>query len=254
MSIQSDQNKVNQINKQVADLLKKENAEKKKQFDVRAKINDLRKRSLNTKSLSTLQSYQRQINSKEKELLRFEKNIADLTKKLVTKKTELSRAENELRKEIDKDIKKKNDLEKKRQDNERRLIRERENANRQELRHLEAVNNQLRIKKNLFTENITNFQSEIKFDDGEFNLDELIELNKRIDEVLNRLNKLGLGQEILFNEIVSLKEKGKKISKKDLKVMLIGQLASFGMKTIDTETAQEIFQTITGIDMSNLLK
>lgn len=254
MSIQSAQNKVNQINKQVVDLLKKENAEKKKQSDTRTKINDLRKRSLSTKSLSTLQSYQRQINSKEKELLRFEKNIADIAKKLVTKKTELSRAETELRKEIDKDIKKKNDLEKKRQDNERRFIRERESANRQELRHLEAVNNQLRIKKNLFTENITNFQSEIKFDDSEFDLEELIELNQRIDEVLNRLNKLGLGQEILFNEIASLKEKGKKISKKDLKVMLIGQLTSFGMKTIDTETAQEIFQTITGIDMSNLLK
>lgn len=254
MSIQSAQNKVNQVRKQVSDLLKKENAEKKKQLDIKVKINDLAKRSFNTKSVSTLQSNQRQINTKEKELLRFEKNIADLASKLATKKAELAKAETQLSKEIDKDVKKKNDLEKKRFDNERKIMQQRESANRQEIQHLQSVSNQLRIQKNLFTENIPNFQSELKFDDNEFGLEELIELNKRIDKVLIKLNNLGLGQEILFNEIASLKEKGRKISKKDLKVMLVGQIASFGAKTIDTETAQEIFQTITGIDMSNLLK
>lgn len=254
MSIQTHQNKVNQVNKQIADLLKKENDEKKKQLNLNSKINDLSNKALKSKSLPTIQSYQRQVATKQKELLRFEKNLADIAKKLAAKRTELSKAENQLRKELEKDNKKKADLEKKRIDQEKKIIKEREQANRNQLSQLKNINKEIRTQQNLFSENIYNYQEEINNEEGEYEVNELVDLNKRIDKVLEELNKLGLGQNILFDEIEELKGKGKKISKKDLKLLLIGKIVSFGMKTIDTDTAQNIFQTITGVDMGKLLE
>lgn len=254
MSIQTHQNKINQVNKQIADLLKKENDEKKKQLNINSKINDLTNKALKSKSLSTIQSYQRQSATKQKELLRVEKNLADIAKKLATKRTELTRAENQLRKELEKDNKKKAGLEKKRIDQEKKIIKEREQANRNQLSQLKNINNEIRTQQNLFSENIYNYQEEINNEEGEYEVNELVDLNKRIDKVLQELNKLGLGQNILFDEIEELKGKGKKISKKDLKLLLIGKIVSFGMKTIDTDTAQNIFRTITGVDMGKLLE
>ena len=69
MSVSSYQNNINRLNQQIADLLKKQNAERKKQIDLSGKISDLNKRMLSTSSLSTAQSFQRQAQSKEKELV-----------------------------------------------------------------------------------------------------------------------------------------------------------------------------------------
>lgn len=254
MSIQTHQTKINQINKQTADLLKKENDEKKKQLNLSSKINDFTNKALRSKSLPTIQSYQRQSESKQKELLRVEKNLADIAKKLVTKRTELTRLETQLRKEIDKENKKKVDSDKKRFNQERKLIKARDQANKKQLSQLKNINSEIRTQQNLFSDNIYQYQDEINIDESEFEIDELVDLNKRIDKVLEKLNELGLGQNILFDEIEELKGKGKKISKKDLKLLLIGKIVSFGMKTIDTETAQDIFETITGVDMGKLLQ
>ena len=90
--------------------------------------------------------------------------------------------------------------------------------------------------------------------DEDYSLKELIELNERIDKVLNELDKLGMGQEILFEEIEKLKEKGKRISKKDLGLMLIGQLVSFGAGKVDSETIKFVFENITGIDLTKMIK
>lgn len=62
-----------------------------------------------------------------------------------------------------------------------------------------------------------------------------------------------MGQEIIFDEIEGLKGKSKKISKKDLKLILIGQLVSFGSGVIDTETASQIFEQLTDVHLSNLI-
>lgn len=68
------QTRINQISKQIADLLKKENDEKQKQNRVNGEINNLVKRSTQTKNLSSIQNYERQANTKRKEL-RIEKKI-----------------------------------------------------------------------------------------------------------------------------------------------------------------------------------
>ncbi len=86
--------------------------------------------------------------------------------------------------------------------------------------------------------------------DTRYKHEEQIELNKRIDMVLNELEKLKMGQEILFEEIEKLKEKGKEISKKDLALMLIGQLVSLGTGKIDSETIKFVFENITGIHLT----
>jgi hypothetical protein len=48
--------------------------------------------------------------------------------------------------------------------------------------------------------------------------------------------------------------KSKKITKKDLKMMLIGKIVSFGVGTVDTETASQIFETITGIHLTKYIE
>lgn len=246
MSVSSYQNNINQLNQQIADLLKKQNAERKKQVDLSGKISDFNKRMLSTNSLSTIQSYQRQAQSKEKELVRIESKISDFEKQLATKRKELSRNQENLQKALEQE-------EKKRRNTEKAHLREKEAFNRQELSHVRSLNTELERQQNIFS-SLTIASSNSLGSDTDYNLKELIELNDRIDRVLNELEKLGMGQEILFEEIESLKEKGKKISKKDLGLMLIGQLVSFGSGKIDSETIKYVFENITGIDITKMIQ
>ncbi|HIX54713.1 MAG TPA: hypothetical protein H9853_06785 [Candidatus Sphingobacterium stercoripullorum] len=67
------------------------------------------------------------------------------------------------------------------------------------------------------------------------------------------MEKLGLGQEIIFSEIEELKSKSRKITKKDLKMMLIGKLVSFGAGKMDTSNIAQVFETITDTNLTKLL-
>jgi glutamate synthase domain-containing protein 2 len=246
MSVSSYQNNINRLNQQIADLLKKQNAERKKQVDLSGRISDLSKKMLSTSSLSTAQSYQRQAQTKEKELVRIERKIGDFEKQLAAKRKELSRNQENLKKALDQD-------DKKRGDTEKAHLRVKGSFNRQELNHVRSLNTELERQQNLFS-SFSNVSSSSLRDDTDYSLKELIELNERIDNVLNKLEKLGMGQEILFEEIENLKEKGKKVSKKDLGLILIGQLVSFGAGKIDSETIKFVFENITGIDLTKMIQ
>ena len=246
MSVSMYQNNINRLNQQIADLMKKQNAERKKQVDLSGKISDLSKRMLSTSSLSSAQSYQRQAQTKEKELVRIENKISDFERQLATKRKELSRNQENLKKAIDQE-------DKKRRDTEKAHLREKESFNRQELNHVRFLNTELEKQQSLFSSFSTVTDSSLGTDE-DYSLKELIELNERIDKVLNELDKLGMGQEILFEEIEKLKEKGKRISKKDLGLMLIGQLVSFGAGKVDSETIKFVFENITGIDLTKMIK
>ncbi|MDM8162211.1 hypothetical protein QUH73_20525 [Labilibaculum sp. K2S] len=246
MSVSSYQNNINRLNQQIADLLKKQNAERKKQVDLSGKISDLSKKMLSTSSLSTAQSYQRQAQTKEKELVRVESKIGDSEKQLATKRKELFRNQENLKKALEQD-------DKKRRNTEKAHLREKESFNRQELNHVRSLNTELERQQNLFS-SFSNVSSSSLGNDTDYSLKELIELNERIDNVLSKLEKLGMGQEILFEEIENLKEKGKKISKKDLGLILIGQLVSFGAGKIDSETIKFVFENITGIDLTKMIQ
>jgi len=92
-------------------------------------------------------------------------------------------------------------------------------------------------------------------EDEEFTNEEIIELHRKIDEILNILERLGKGQEIIFDEIEGLKQKGKVLSKKDFQLLLIGKLIVYGInKTLDNSTVKEIYQTLVGGDINNLLR
>ncbi|SHI95165.1 hypothetical protein [Algibacter luteus] len=246
MSVSSYRNKVSQINSQIADLMKKQVAERKKEVDLNSKINDLSKRAFSTKNLSTIQSYQRQIDGKSKELIRISSKVADFEKKLADKRKELSRNQDYLTKAIDSETKK-------RQNQELNFLKEKERINRSELGNIRNLNSEIQRQQNIF-ENYQVPESELTDDDVDYSLKELTELHDRINSVLEKLEKLGYGQEIIFDEIEQLKGKSKKISKKDLKMMLIGKIVSFGMGKIDTELAAQIFEEITSVDLTKLIE
>lgn len=246
MSVSSYRNKVSQLNSQIADLMKKQTAERKKEVDLNSKINDLSKRMLSTKSISTAQSYQRQIDSKSKELIRVSTKVADFEKKIADKRKELSRNQDYLTKALDNETKK-------RQNQELNFLKEKEKINRSELSNIRNINHEIQRQQSIFQDYQVP-ESELTENDVEYSLKELTELHQRIDSVLERLDKLGFGQEIIFEEIEELKGKSKKISKKDLKMMLIGKIVSFGMGKIDTDLAAQIFEEITNVDLTKLIE
>lgn len=71
-------------------------------------------------------------------------------------------------------------------------------------------------------------------------------LDKKIDEVLLRLQKLGFGQEIIFNEIEELRELQTKLSKKSWGQLLKGKLVDLAIeKIVDVNTATFIYEYLT---------
>lgn len=246
MSVSTYRSNVNRINAQIADLLKKQAAEKKKDVDLSSKISGLSKRLVSSKSVSSIQSYQRQIDSKSKEQVRIQTKIADFEKKIADKRKELSRNQDSLTKALESETKNK-------QNQELNFLREKERINRSEVENIKRFNSEVEKQQQIFKEfNIS--EDEFINSDNDYELDELSELHKRIDLVLEKLTQLGYGQEILFEEIEQLKSKSKKISKKDLGLMLIGQLVSFGAGKVDNELAAEIFQNITNISLTRLIE
>lgn len=244
MSVSSYQNNVNRINSQIADLFKKQASEQKKAADINSKINDLSKRVNSTTSISTARSYQNQINTKTKEYAGVQSKIADYEKKIADKRKELSRNQISLNKALELE-------DKKRQANELKFLREKEQLNRSELSNIRNYNSEVQKRQQLFQQYEVS-ESRLSDEEEDFSLNELQELHNRIDSVLEKLEKLGYGQEIIFNEIEELKAKSKKISKKDLKMMLIGKIVSFGMGKIDNELAAKIFEEISSVDLTRL--
>jgi len=76
-----------------------------------------------------------------------------------------------------------------------------------------------------------------------FDQDELIGVYQKIDEILGELNKLGLGQEIIFDEIESMKSTANKLSKKDFKMLFLGKVVGTGtMELMKNEVVKNFFE------------
>lgn len=245
MSSTTSRNNINRINGQIAGLKKSQITERKKEVDLTSKINELSRKIASTKNLSTIQSYQRQIDSKSKELIRASEKVADFHKKITDKNKELTRNQDSLTKEIEKETKK-------RQTSELDFLKKKEQLNRSELTNIRSINSELQ-KQQIVFQDYTVEESDLSGNDEEYTLKELADLHSRIDDILSKLEKLGYGQEIIFDEIEELKSKSKKITKKDLKMMMIGKIVSFGVGTVDTETASQIFETITDIHLTKYI-
>lgn len=72
------------------------------------------------------------------------------------------------------------------------------------------------------------------------------ELNEKIDEIKEELRKLGIGQEILYEELDDLKELYPQLNKKNWGQILKGKLIDLGIaQIINKETMAEIFKELT---------
>lgn len=71
-------------------------------------------------------------------------------------------------------------------------------------------------------------------------------LDKKLDDVLERLTKLGYGQEIIFEEIEELRNLQEKLSKKSWGQLLKGKLIDLALdKVISAETAKIVYEYLT---------
>lgn len=72
------------------------------------------------------------------------------------------------------------------------------------------------------------------------------EFENTIDEILSRLEKLGFGQQIIFDEIEELKNLHSQLNKKNLGQVLKGKLIDLALsKIIDNDTVSYIYNKIT---------
>lgn len=245
MSVTTIRNTINRINKDIANLKKKQAEGRKKELDIERKINDLQIKVSKSNKPATVQRYQRQIDTKSKELYRASKKVADYQGKIAQKGQQLANEQSKLSKQLDRETKKK-------QNNELTFLKKKSQLSRSELGTIRSVSRELQRQQQIFQGYAIDKQ-DLSGNDEEYDLKELADLHSRIDDVLAKLEKLGFGQEIIFSEIEELKSKSKKITKKDLKMMLIGKLVSFGAGKLDTSNIAQIFETITDINLTKYI-
>lgn len=134
MSLSSYYDKVNRLEKDVADLQKKIADETRKELDKQKQIDSINRSITKSTSLSTLQSKQRQIQSYQSDIIRITSTKAGHHKNIASKTQELTRAKQDLQKEE----KRENEKVKKEQENFRReqeiLQRQQQNFQREQTR------------------------------------------------------------------------------------------------------------------------
>lgn len=88
-----------------------------------------------------------------------------------------------------------------------------------------------------------------------FSKDELKEINKKIDSIIEYLEKLDLGHEVIFEEIESLRTDAQKLSKNDFKKIALGKLFNLGVDgLLNQDIVSEILRNLIGNDLSKYLK
>jgi hypothetical protein len=130
----------------------------------------------------------------------------------------------------------------KRYDEERELIQILEDQDYVKVTHTRTITAQLTAQGKIYVENLRKKES-INY--GKIS-ESSEELDKKIDEIKTKLWKLGLGQEIIFNELEELKEFYKKADKKNWGQLLKGKLVDLGLsKLVDNDTISYIYKELT---------
>jgi hypothetical protein len=79
------------------------------------------------------------------------------------------------------------------------------------------------------------------------------EIDSRIDEIIEKLTTLGLGQEILFEELQELKELYAKLNKKNWGQIIKGKLVDLALgKIVENDTIKFIYEKLTGHELKLL--
>ena len=88
-----------------------------------------------------------------------------------------------------------------------------------------------------------------------FTSEELKKINLRIESILETIEKLDVGHEIIYDEIESLRADAQKLSKKDFKSMAIGKLLSLGLDgLLDKNIVSECLHNLIGNDFIKYLE
>lgn len=135
-----------------------------------------------------------------------------------------------------------NAIELKRHDEERQLANRLDRLGYVNLQSAKYVYAQLTVEGKMYVENKLKKQTT---DYSKIN-DSQEELSKKIDEIIEVLNKQNLGQELLFNELQELKELNLQLSKKNFGQVLKGKLLDLTLgQVINMETAKFVFKELT---------
>jgi hypothetical protein len=130
----------------------------------------------------------------------------------------------------------------KRHDEERELIKILEDQGYVKVVYLRTITAQLTARGKIHVENLMKKES-VNYNKINQSSEEL---DKKIEEIKNELRKLGLGQEIIFNELEELKEFYKKTDKKNWGQLLKGKLVDLGLsKLVDNDTISYIYKELT---------
>lgn len=135
-----------------------------------------------------------------------------------------------------------NGIELKRFDEDRLLAKTLENYGYVNLMSARFVSAQLTLEGKRYIENrakkeVTDYSKIDKSQD---------ELNAKIDNIIETLNKQNLGQEILFEELEELKELYSKLNKKNWGQVLKGKLIDLGLaQVINKDVMESIFKELT---------
>lgn len=93
------------------------------------------------------------------------------------------------------------------------------------------------------------------FDIDKFSFEELKSINSKIDSILEAVEKLDIGHEVIFEEIESLRTDAQKLSKKDFKSMALGKLINLGIDgLLDQNSISEFLKNLIGNDFNKYLK
>lgn len=124
MNVSYFQNKVNQLDKEIADLEKKIAAESKIEADKSSKILSTQKSITKNTSASTLSMKMRQIEGFNRDMTRSQQKRAELQKKLAEKRSQRARYAIDLQREMEKENKKTLQAQKKMQEEYERKVNE----------------------------------------------------------------------------------------------------------------------------------
>lgn len=99
---------------------------------------------------------------------------------------------------------------------------------------------------------IEEFQDD-KPNSDNFSNEEIKTILSKIDQILDSLEKLDLGHEIIYDEIESLKDDAQKMSSKDFKSMAIGKLFNLGIDgLLDPSNVSDFLKNLFGYDFKYL--
>ena len=125
---------------------------------------------------------------------------------------------------------------------ERELTKVLENRGLVNVMSARNVSAQLTLEGKLYIEKL---QKSVKINYEKIN-ENNVEFDKTIDEILTKLEKLGYGQQIIFDEIEELKDLHSNLNKKNFGQILKGKLLDLALaKLIENDTISFIYKTIT---------